>query len=143
MTLSYSKKLIRWALVNYADLSCGLSPRVLDELKQFNKVRKSGTAQQTIIIIKADIDAAITSLAPKHDIWGLLSLNMTAGMLLQAARHPQLSALQRRIVGTCIIESCAGCGVQFAPSYCENDWTIGRMRNYLNGKSPANAEHKT
>lgn len=134
MTLSYSKKLIRWALVNYADLSCGLSPRVLDELKQFNKVRKSGTAQQTIIIIKADIDAAITSLAPKHDIWGLLSINMTAGMLLQAARHPQLSAWQRRIVSGCIIESCAGCGGKFAPAYCENWFLINKLRDYLNGK---------
>jgi hypothetical protein len=133
VTLSYSKKLIRWALVNYADLSCGLSPRVLDELKQFNKVRKSGTAQQTIIIIKADIDAAISSLT-KHDIWGLLSLNMTAGMLLQAARHPQLSAWQRRIVNSCIIESCSGCGGRFAPSYCENYFIITKMQDYLNRK---------
>lgn len=131
---SYSRSLIRWGLVNYLALSAGLSPRILDELKQFNKKRGAGTAQQTIVIIKADIDSAISSLAPKRDIWSLISLSITPSMLLHAGRHPQLSNLQRRIINGCILDPCAGCQGKFAPSYCENNFIIKRMKDYLNGE---------
>lgn len=144
MTLSYSKKLLRWGLINYTDLSCGLSPRVLDELKQFNKTRKSGTAQQTIVIIKADIDNAISSLATKRgDIWALVSLGITPGALLHASRHPQLSSLQRRIISGCILDPCSGCSGKFAPSYCENNFILKRMQAHLNGNALQNDSHSS
>ena len=132
--LSYSRKLIRWALVNYCDLSTGHNPRVMDELMQFNKNRKGGNAQQTIIIIKSDIDAAISSLN-KQDVWSFYAMNITEGMLLQAGRDPRLGAWQRRILN-CIIESCAGCGGRFAPGYCQNWFIVNKMRDYLNGVTP-------
>ena len=140
---SYSKPLIRFILINYLDLSCGLSPRIFDEMKAFTKSKGTGNPQQTLTIWKSDIDAGISSLAPKHDIWGLISLGITPSLLLIAANHRELSNLQRRIISGCMLDPCAGCQGKFKPNYCENDWTIGRMKNYLNGKRPGNAEHKT
>jgi len=132
MTESYSRRLIRFVLVNYVDLSAGCSPRVLEEMKIFTKVRGTKSPQITLTIWKADIDMAISSLS-KSDVWGLISLSITPSMLQQVGRHPQLSAWQRRIVNGCIIESCAGCGGKFAPGYCENWFIIKKMRDFLNG----------
>jgi hypothetical protein len=140
MTESYTKALLRWGLINYLDLSSGLSPRILDELKQFNKVRMSGTAQQTVVIIKSDLDAAISSLAPKRDIWCLISLNITPSMLTQAGRHPQVSNFQKRIINGCMLDPCSGCSGKYAPSYCENHSIIRKMQDYLNGALLSNAK---
>lgn len=134
MTQSYSKPLIRFVLINYLDLSTGLSPRIIDDMKHFTRSAGTGNPQATITIWKADIDSAISSLATKRgDIWNLISLGITPGMLLHAGRHPQLSNLQRRIVNGCILDPCAGCSGKFAPSYCENNFIVKRMKEYLNG----------
>lgn len=134
MTESYSRGLLRWILINYLDLSTGLSPRVFDEMKQFTKSRGTGNPQTTLIQWKADADSAISSLATKRgDVWCLISLGITPSMLIHAGRHPQISNLQRRVINGCILNPCAGCNGKFAPSYCENNFIIKRMKDYLNG----------
>jgi len=133
MTESYSKSLIRFILVNYLDLCCGLSPRIMDEMKQFTK-SKGSSLQQTATIWKADTDAAISSLATKRgDVWCLISLGITPGMLVHAGRHPQVSNLQKRIINGCMLDPCPGCSGKYAPSYCENNFILRRMKEYLNG----------
>lgn len=134
MTLSYSKGLLRFILINYMDLSTGLNPRIFGEMKNFTKAQGTGNPQQTLTIWKADIDSAISSLATKRgDIWALVSLGITPGLLVHVSRHPQLSSLQRQIINTCILDPCSGCTGKFAPSYCENKFILKRMQNYLNG----------
>jgi hypothetical protein len=143
MTQSYSKKLLRFILINYMDLSSGLSPRVFDEMKQFTKSRGSGNPQQTLTIWKSDIDSAISSLATKRgDIWALVSLGITPGALLHVSRHPQLSSLQRRIISGCILDPCSGCSGKFAPS-CENNFILKRMQAHLNGNTLQNDSHSS
>jgi hypothetical protein len=129
---SYSKPLIRFVLINYADLSGGLSPRIFDGMKQFTSSVGTKNPQETLTIWKADIDRSLSSLATKRgDIWDLVSLGITPAMLLHVANHPQLSRMQRQIVSICMLEPCC---TGRPLGYCVNHGIIRRMQDFLNGK---------
>ena len=128
--MSYSNKLIKFTLVHYTDIMTGsISGATFDEMKLFTKSSGKKNPQETLSIWKADIDTAICSLAPRHDIWQFVSTQITPSMLLHISRSRGLSLRQRDIVSLCILADCG----RVCSGYCSYvEGTISMMRRFLN-----------
>jgi len=124
MTESYSNRLIRFALENYIDLASG--NLTVDKMAEFTLSKGRKNPMETQNCWKADIDRAISSLAPKYDVWCFMYKESFECIRFNLHK---LAIMQRTIVSDCIFKECYKFGSEYD---CPNDGIISRLRRYLN-----------
>ncbi len=102
--MSYSFNLIVEILEGYLSLSEGHKPQSREIDQVLSKISSGASTAEIIGIWKADIDSAISALAPARDIWRYICYHPTAEMLRLELGRDALSRRQWLVVGFHILQ---------------------------------------
>jgi len=151
---SYSNARLKYTLTHYSEILQGKV--TLEEIGEFHKGSKNPL--ETALIMKADLDQAMSSLSPRGDIWAQACQSMSVSLLIHLGRMDKrddngnripypLSSMQRALVNDCILKGCGKickrtCG-EDAPETCWNEGIISRMRRTLNKENRDSGRYST